>query len=88
MAIALLATSALVLRDTYNTREDSTYKAVTGIANTADKVGSFFGATTKIDADQRLRILLWTSATGVAVGGLQLLSSILLLIGAAGKVIS
>lgn len=87
LAIALVGTSAWVLKETYEYRETGTHKAAKDAAQALDKIGSFFGAKGKIDdsVDRSYRILIGCSAATVAVGGLQLLSSIFLCIGAAGK---
>jgi len=85
IAIVLIGTSSWVLKDTYEARESTTYKVVAAAGKMVNQIGSFIPSDTDFDVDKRNRIVLACSAVGVTAGGLQLLASILLLVGAGGK---
>lgn len=85
VAVILVGTSSWVLKDTYEERDTAQYKLAAGIGGGIDTIGSIFGAEKKLNVETRSNILLACSGVGVAVGGLQLLSSFFLMIGAAGK---
>jgi len=85
IAIALIGTSSWVLKDTYELRESTGYQAIAKGGKAIQSVGTFLGTDTDFDVDKKNRILLACSAVGVTAGGLQLLASILLLVGAGSK---